>query len=1391
MAELYFDVKANYEEVIRLREELNRLELQITATAKATGSLDATAELQQELKETSDKLNELVDGAAKAGAELDNNINLGLKNASGSAEQFASVIGGVKEGLSSYIDEQTRSGKMDEETAEKAKKLVLTLESLQGVLNVVKMAQAANATQTAVGSAATTGFAAAQTGAAVATTGLTAAVNALNVAMKANPIGLALSIIPLAITAVSSLTASTEGASSEVKEFNKAVESEIGNLDDLYEILGSTNSSTKTHREALDEVNEMCKKYNTTLLSENDTLEQQKKKYDELTLAIRAANAEKVGGKYIDKAQEKADKRDAKALKGLRNQFSMSDIPALGGIREDVWAQLALQTQTSASGLAELSGAAYDSRLRSIVNEFKSSLVKNSDATSKEVESVDVFITRYVNSLAKNAQELNKTTNNIKSTISSFTPERRFSIENMDEATFEQLEAEWGRLSDAIEDEEDSFEKIGHEANKRSVESRMLEKAVSGTLGELKDRKRRLEKEIDDLPETSEQISRYQEIVKAIDTEIKKRNGRDESTKKTKPTVDREEEKALQAREKAYERYGAQMAKQITNIEDKIANAQISAMEDSSGKVNAKLAQEKAVMLRQAEEIGAAMTALFSGNVDLLHRNTIDASRLSDKGWSGAGDGIATVFSSSYGLEDNKGVVHELLVTPILPNGEVLSEQELQDYLYNRIEGATDMLAADSVENGGLGLVIAVDVPEDGGEKLHEMQELYYELIQLIEEYNKMQGQQANADSLKEIMDKYKDLDAQRDEIASGYDKDIASLKTAESAAKTVEEREKINKAIIQAEKEKNKELENFDLKHNEKVRKAFGDVAKMTTAEVAQSIKTLEALLNDGTDRSEENIEAIQNALKNLRAVNEDFSFDGLMKRFSKAIGENGKKGLTQQFKNIKDAWNNMSQEQKWSAVGGWVNGIAGGLGQAAEYMSQIAEATGNDGLKESADQMSAIAQNFSAAAQGAASGGWIGAIVGGVTDIIGQTINAFSESAVQTAIMKKNAEDFANALQLAALTVDKTKFESIFGTDKMSLAQEYATKMAESLGAYGDELDELNKKTNKDTLLLFGLGSETHGLKVLQRLKKELQGIQDMRIKTKDRSGWANFWGASDEFTRLADLAPQIFDGENINLEALEAFLDTNTQISEEQRSQLENLLEMHKAYEENKKALEDYLSGLFGNMSADLAQATIDGMRSGSEIGAQYMRDNMLNSITSLEQQLVQGVYNSYLSKYQQRFMDTLEGGGDEEDLLALYAEMFTGMDDTIQKATLAAEQFELQAEKYGFDMDKLRSDYEEQASKGSFQGMTQQMGAALEGRFTAVQISNEAIREQASIANAKLDAMMANAISSVRIAEEIQNTQAAALIELQAINRNTRPLANMAEEISTIRSKVERL
>jgi len=185
----------------------------------------------------------------------------------------------------------------------------------------------------------------------------------------------------------------------------------------------------------------------------------------------------------------------------------------------------------------------------------------------------------------------------------------------------------------------------------------------------------------------------------------------------------------------------------------------------------------------------------------LLARPQIDAAKLAAAGWKDAGEGIATVFSSQFGIQDASGKETEILVTPILPDGTVLSEAELQDYVDNVLNGAEDLLAADTK-----GIVISVGVDADGsaGELLHEFQEKYYDLKNNTSENADVDGQiqeaivqaeQVKNDNLAELDRVY----AEKDVYFQALMSQISSMSlnqlydTLDKAEKALAESEKTN----------------------------------------------------------------------------------------------------------------------------------------------------------------------------------------------------------------------------------------------------------------------------------------------------------------------------------------------------------------------------------------------------------------------------------------------------------------------------------------------------------------------------------------------------------------------------------------------------------------------
>lgn len=175
---------------------------------------------------------------------------------------------------------------------------------------------------------------------------------------------------------------------------------------------------------------------------------------------------------------------------------------------------------------------------------------------------------------------------------------------------------------------------------------------------------------------------------------------------------------------------------------------------------------DKEAMKRLGDEMVAAFP---KATADLLARPIIDAAKLAEKGWEGAGEGIATVFSSLYDFEDDKGEKRNILVTPILPDGTVLSPDELDAYV-NEIIASSDF-------KDDHGIVLGIDVDEDADEKLDQMQKEYYNLIALND---KLKGDSANKYLITEkelsVLDDATDVLDLIDKKISEIDKEIASI---------------------------------------------------------------------------------------------------------------------------------------------------------------------------------------------------------------------------------------------------------------------------------------------------------------------------------------------------------------------------------------------------------------------------------------------------------------------------------------------------------------------------------------------------------------------------------------------------------------------------------------
>ena len=123
--------------------------------------------------------------------------------------------------------------------------------------------------------------------------------------MKANPIGWLVTIVGTLISAFMLFKDEEEEANTAMGDFQNTTQKEIDQLNLLFAVLRNTENGTKTHKDAIEKINAVCKEYNKTLLDENATIDEQKLKYAELTKAIQETTAEKIKAKYVEQALQK------------------------------------------------------------------------------------------------------------------------------------------------------------------------------------------------------------------------------------------------------------------------------------------------------------------------------------------------------------------------------------------------------------------------------------------------------------------------------------------------------------------------------------------------------------------------------------------------------------------------------------------------------------------------------------------------------------------------------------------------------------------------------------------------------------------------------------------------------------------------------------------------------------------------------------------------------------------------------------------------------------------------------------------------------------------------------------------------------------------------------
>ncbi|CCY50635.1 MULTISPECIES: coiled-coil domain-containing protein [Bacteroides] len=596
---------------------------------------------------------------------------------------------------------------------------------------------------------------------------------------------------------------------------------------------------------------------------------------------------------------------------------------------------------------------------------------------------------------------------------------------------------------------------------------------------------------------------------------------------------------------------------------------------------------------------------------------------------------------------------------------------------------------------------------------------------------------------LNNLLAKYRDYDAQRTEVERQGNEDIAALQ----AQRTDANAEEIDRAINVAKDKMKEGIQQVNdaqaaaaTKDNSFFKLLFGDVSSMsfgTLQNLIDQAKQLKEYLSGNGDSkgitfiSKDQLEAIEKSPAEL---------DKLKKALDKLLGSSSE-GSGNKWESIFDTFKKgfagLQGAKGFKEISGAIGTISGAAENAAGELADMFDQMGNT---EVADALNGIQQVMGAVSnigQGFAKGGLIGGIgaaIGEAANFIGQAFaaNARHKAALRAIMNETIAQQREYNLLLMQQNLEYEKATTIFGTDAYGKAANAVKVMKETVADLKEELTgttDQKQSQSKDALFkkFFGVSNPQ------AELKKAYAGLANIEIKTGHKKTGLFGWGkGKDIYSSILDVYPQLVDANGKFDKSLAETIINIREMSDESKSALQNMIDLAQQAEEAYNHLNDYFTDIFGELGGIMTDALVDAFSNDTD-AAQAFTDSVSDMLEKLAKQMVYfATLAPLLEKAQNKMMDVMQNTGlsDEQKFDKWTGILNNLVGDAINQQELAnrlLEEYQQTAKEQGFDIFKPEGSSQSSTSKG-FQTMSQDTGEELNGRFTALQIAGEEIKNQ---------------------------------------------------------------
>lgn len=427
--------------------------------------------------------------------------------------------------------------------------------------------------------------------------------------------------------------------------------------------------------------------------------------------------------------------------------------------------------------------------------------------------------------------------------------------------------------------------------------------------------------------------------------------------------------------------------------------------------------------------------------------------------------------------------------------------------------------------------------------------------------------------------------------------------------------------------------------------------------------------------------------------------------------------------------------------------------LGEVGDSLQRIGEAAGDADLASFGKALSEVSNIADRFISGDAIGGVISTITTGLSAI-------FSSQAKYRAALKQMHDDQIAFAHEYRLLLSDIRLEAEGASNAFS--DDIFAKGIAALKEAGDLYKNFLDQVNKDE----GIQASRQGpLGKIQQIKQEIRGIntdlQNIWIQTRHGT-----WFRSAKGEYLKDLYPELFEGPEelggFNVEAARALLETNNQLNDEAKRQLQEVVDLYDQWQEAEDQFKEYLNSTFGEIGDSLGDSIVEAFKNGTD-AMEAWGQSFNNVLEKVGKQMMQTLFfQKYFDQLEADLTQLYNDYGDDPNVLAtkipeLLGTFFGGMDDVVGKAENWWKTWNEKAKEYGFDL--LGNDTEKQSatSRGFQTTMSQDTGNELSGRFSDLQMKGQQIIDiNTGIRN---------------IASELRQIQVESLLELRGINENT--------------------